>query len=282
MSATLLLKSNEFHKVQGKIYKITNLVTGKSYIGQTRSHRLNHGKYRPFGHLGRFRDHLHEANSNKKNQCRYLNSSLLKHGVDNFKCELILTCEIQDLDSYEIQYISQYNTKFPNGYNLTNGGQERGSLKGEKITLDESELLKPEVRERIPLNKSDYTKNLISERLKESKSDPEHRQKMMILTQKQHLANKFEKYRNVTIIEKDIDKYIHVIRNNTLDFEYVRVVIDKLRTNFVGKFETTEQIKERAREFIKELIKWRNSLMRETTLEPSLPLQLGNILEELG
>jgi hypothetical protein len=189
---------------------------------------------------------------------------------------------MQYLDSYEIQYISQYNTKFPNGYNLTNGGQERGSLKGEKITLDENELVKPEVREKIPLKKSDYTKNLISERLKESKSDPEHRQKMMILTQKQHLANKFEKYRNVTISESEIDKYIHVIRNNTLDFEYVRIVIDKLRTNFVGKFETTEQIKERAREFIKELIKWRNSLMRETTLEPSLPLQLGNILEELG
>jgi len=282
MSAKMLLNSNESHKVEGEIYKIINLVTGKSYIGQTRSHRLNHGKYRPFGHLGRFRDHIHEASSNKKNQCRYLNSSLLKHGVDNFKCELILTCDVEDLDSYEIQYISQYNTKFPNGYNLTNGGQERGSLKGEKITLDESELVKPEVKEKPPLKKSDYTKSLISERLKESKSDPEHRQKMMILTQKQHLANKFEKYRNVTISETEIDKYIHVIRNNTLDFEYIRVIIDKLRTNFVGKFETTEQIKQRARDFIKELIKWRNSLMRETTLEPSLPLQLGNILEELG
>lgn len=278
----MLLNSNEFHKVDGEIYKITNLVTGKSYVGQTRSHRLNHGKYRPFGHLGRFRDHIHEANSNKKNQSRYLNSSLLKHGVDNFKCELILTCCVEDLDSYEIQYISQYNTKFPNGYNLTNGGQERGSLKGEKITLDESQLVKPEVKEKIPLKKSDYTKNLISERLKEAKNNPEHRHKQMILSQKQHLANKFEKYRNVTISELEIDKYIHVIRNNTLDFEYIRVIIDKVRTTFVGKFETTEQIKERAREFIKELIKWRNSLMRETTLEPSLPLQLGNILEELG
>jgi len=39
----MLLNSNEFHKVEGEIYKITNLVTGKSYVGQTRSHRLNHG-----------------------------------------------------------------------------------------------------------------------------------------------------------------------------------------------------------------------------------------------
>jgi hypothetical protein len=42
------------------------------------------------------------------------------------------------------------------------------------------------------MKKSDYTKNLISERLKESKSDLKHRNKMMILTQKQHLGNKFE------------------------------------------------------------------------------------------
>jgi hypothetical protein len=281
-TANMLLNVNEYHKVEGLIYKITNLVTGKSYIGQTRSHRLNHGKYRPFGHLGRFRDHIHEANSNKKNQCRYLNSSILKYGVVNFKCELILTCELSELDSYEIQYISQCNTKFPNGYNLTNGGQDRGSLKGAKITLDESEIVRPVVNERLPMRRTDYTKNLISERLIESKGDPEHRNKMMILSQKQHLANKFEQYRNVTISENDIDKYIHVIRNNTQGFEYVRVTIDKVRTTFVGKFETIEQIKERARDFIKELIKWQNSLMRETTLEPSLPLQLGNNLEELS
>jgi len=282
MYKNTLLNSDEYHKVEGEIYRITNIVTEKSYIGQTRSHRLNHGKYRPFGHLGRFKDHIHEANSTKKNQCRYLNSSILKHGVDNFKCELILTCDVEDLDSYEIQYISQYNTKFPNGYNLTNGGQDRGSLKGEKITLDESDLVKPEAKEKIPLKKSDYTKNLISERLKEAKSNPEQRIRQMLLTQKQHLGNKFEKYRTVTINEKDIDGYIHVIRNNKLEYTYVRVTIDRVRTTFVGKFETIQQIKERAREFIKELIKWRNSLMRETTLEPSLPLQSGNILEELG
>jgi group I intron endonuclease len=278
----MLLKPNEFHKVQGEIYKITNIVTEKSYIGQTRSHRLNHGKYRPFGHLGRFRDHIAEANSNKKNQCRYLNSSLLKYGFENFKCELILTCYVEDLDSYEVQYISQYKTKFPNGYNLTDGGQARGSLKGEKIILNESELVKPEIKKKITLKKSDYTKKLISDRLKESKSDPEHRNMMMIHAQKQHLSKKFEVFRNVTICESDIDKYIHVIRNNRLEYEYIRVKIDGNRTNFIGKYETTDKLKERAREFIKELIKWRNSLMRETTLEPSLPLQSGNSLEELG
>ena len=50
----MLLNLNEFDKVRGEVYRITNAVTGKSYIGQTRSHRLNRGKYRPFGYMGRF------------------------------------------------------------------------------------------------------------------------------------------------------------------------------------------------------------------------------------
>jgi hypothetical protein len=34
-----LLNKYEFHKVSGEIYKITNLINNKCYVGQTRSHR---------------------------------------------------------------------------------------------------------------------------------------------------------------------------------------------------------------------------------------------------
>ena len=61
-----ILDISEKDKVTGEIYKITNISNGKIYIGQTRSHRLNHKKYRPFGYLGRFKDHISETNSNKK------------------------------------------------------------------------------------------------------------------------------------------------------------------------------------------------------------------------
>jgi group I intron endonuclease len=278
----MLLNSDEFHKVEGEIYKITNKVTGKCYVGQTRSHRLNHGKYRPFGHLGRFRDHISEANSNKPNQSRYLNSSLLKHGSDNFMCEKLITCKVDELDEYEVKYISELNTKFPNGYNLTDGGQGRGALKGEKIVLDETQLVKPEVKEKVPLKKSDFTKKLISDRLKEALSSAEHRNEMMKSAQEQHLSKKFEMLRHVTVDQTNIDKYIRVIKNHTLNFEYVRVTIDKIRTTFVGKFETIEEIKERARTFIKKLVKWQCDQIAGNSLESSLPLQLGNTLEEHG
>ena len=47
--------------VVGELYLITNDITKKQYVGQTLSHRKNHGRYRPFGYKGRFSDHLSEA-----------------------------------------------------------------------------------------------------------------------------------------------------------------------------------------------------------------------------
>ncbi len=49
-----------------EIYKITNLTTDKIYVGQAVSHILNHKRYRPYGHEGRFRCHISEAFSTKK------------------------------------------------------------------------------------------------------------------------------------------------------------------------------------------------------------------------
>lgn len=278
----MILNQSDFSKVIGEIYKITNTITGKCYVGQTRSHRLNHTKYRPFGHMGRFKDHIHEAHSTKKNICRYLNSSILKHGSEHFTCELLTTCEISELDCYEVHYIKEFNTKFPNGYNLTDGGQGFGYQSGAKITLPDSESITPVPRERTYMKKSDYTKNLISERLKEALNQPDHLAKMMQLTQKQHLSKKFDRFANVVVDESDIDKYISIRTNHAKQEPFVRVVVDKVATTFIGSFETIDEIKERAREFIRELVKRRNTLLLETPTESTLPLQSGNILEELG
>ena len=105
-----------------EIYKITNLTTSKIYIGQAVSHILNHKRYRPYGYEGRFRCHISEAFSSKKNQSHYLNNSIRKHGIDDFVVELIECCDIGRADEREIHYIKEYNSLYPNGYNLKNGG----------------------------------------------------------------------------------------------------------------------------------------------------------------
>lgn len=274
----MLLNKNEFDKVIGEIYKITNLVTNKCYIGQTRSHRLNHAKYRPFGYMGRFKDHIHEANSNKKFHCRYLNASILKYGSDNFTCQLIQTCNVNDLDDFEIQYISELNTKYPNGYNLTNGGKGFGDL-NDAIIID---TIAPPPKAPRDFTRNDTTKLLISQRVRAAKSHPDHRKMMMEHSQKQHLSKKFDRFRHVTIDLDHIDKYIHIVRKNKDNSEYVNVKIDRSEATFVGKFETIHQIKERAKQFILDLKRWQCDQIAGTPLEPSLPLISGNLDEELG
>jgi hypothetical protein len=59
-------------------------------------------------------------------------------------------------------------------------------------------------------------------------------------------------------------------------------VIGKIKTTFVGKFETIDEIKNRARMFIEDLIKWQRDQIAGTSLEPSLLLTNGNVCEELG
>lgn len=276
-----LLEKEEAHKIIGEVYKITNLITNKMYIGQTRSHYLNNGKYRPFGHMGRFKKHLNEASRINVNcSCRYLNSTINKYGATNFKCELITTCNINELDYYEIKYISELDTKYPNGYNLTNGGQNCGFEKGKKIVLEEEFKPKQDMSLNLNLKRSEQTKQLISKRLTDYKSDLQVRKDDMTRVQKIHAINRFDKYKNIPI-DNNIDKYIHIIKNNTLNYEYVRVTINKMRTTFVGQYETIEEIKNRARKFILDILEWQRIQTAGTSLEPSLPLTFGNNCEEL-
>lgn len=245
----MILNKDEIDQVIGEIYKITNTTTGKVYIGQTRSHRLNHNKYRPFGYLGRFNDHIYEANSSKKNKCRYLNSSIIKYGKDCFTCDKILTCPVSELDAQEEEFIIEYNSKFPNGYNLTNGGKGFSGVNG-KFIWEINESPKQPVKSQP---KSDYTKKLISERLKYALDNTEHREKMMKLSQNQHLTKKYDLFKDVFIDDKNIDNYIRVVKNNNNNTEYVCVIINKIKTSFVGKYEPITVIKDRARQFIYDL-----------------------------
>ena len=112
-------------QVIGHIYLIERIgKKSKYYVGQSVSHRKNHGKYRPFGYEGRFRDHVSEALCNtKKKQCWYLNNAIRRYGKDAFNVSLLETCALTNMDEREQYYIQEYNSLYPNGYNLTTGGK---------------------------------------------------------------------------------------------------------------------------------------------------------------
>jgi len=140
-----------------EIYKITNLTTGKVYVGQAVSHILNHKRYRPYGREGRFRCHISEAFSTKKNQCHYLNNAIRKYGVDDFVLELIEYCEISESNDKEIYYIKKFTSLYPYGFNLKNGG-------GNVFTHSE------ESKKRVSNGLVNYYSDKKSERFKDIKS----------------------------------------------------------------------------------------------------------------
>jgi hypothetical protein len=244
MSDILLDNTN----VIGQIYKITNIKTNKIYIGQTLSHRKNRGKYRPFGYEGRFKDHLSEALCNsKKKQCTYLNNAIRHHGKEAFTVVLLTACNKDELDDYEIKYIKDYSSLYPNGYNLTLGGKTFKNVSTPDIT-QVSNINTPKKRggckERTPETRAKMTKSL-----KQVMGTPEARLEQMKRSQTQHYKNKLDKFKGVIFDTDNINQYIK-IRKSKDGSQYIKIYNDGLSTTFVGKYENIEELKTKAIEFI--------------------------------
>lgn len=93
------------------VYKITNTLNGKAYIGQT----IN-----PIE--DRFRVHCAPYSEGK---CPALWSAIQAYGKDNFTIETLWSdpsCSREALDSKEIEMIALHGTIAPNGYNIMEGG----------------------------------------------------------------------------------------------------------------------------------------------------------------
>jgi group I intron endonuclease len=119
----------------GYIYKITS-PNGRIYIGKTKNTRNRFNQYK---------------NLNCKSQPALYNS-LLKHGYDNHKVEIIHECEYSNLSKSEIHFISEHNS-FHNGLNATFGGDD-GFLLGEYNVAK-----RPEVRKKMSDAKIEWYKN---------------------------------------------------------------------------------------------------------------------------
>lgn len=89
------------------IYKVTNLIDGKIYIGKTEK-TLEQRKSR----------HLYQVNNKQYNSI--FHSAIRKYGQENFIWEIIDNCLFIELEKF---YIKKFNSKAPNGYNLTDGGE---------------------------------------------------------------------------------------------------------------------------------------------------------------
>lgn len=96
--------------MKGFIYKITNKVNNKVYIGQTR-----------YTIEFRWRQHQH------KNDNTYFHNAIHKYGIENFEVEMLEEVDVELLNEREIFYIAKYDS-FNSGYNLTIGGDGNRTL----------------------------------------------------------------------------------------------------------------------------------------------------------
>ncbi len=103
------------------IYKITNLINGKSYVGQS----VDIDK--------RWKREKEDANNINSHSYDYpLMRAFRKYGVDHFSFEIIEECKIEELNEKEVYWISFYDTFF-HGYNQTLGGDATSREPKEKI-----------------------------------------------------------------------------------------------------------------------------------------------------
>jgi len=202
----------------GYIYKITNRIDKKIYVGQTIQDVE-----------ARWKDHL-----KKGSNCRYLKSAINKYGLDNFDFKLVCITFDNLLDDMEIKYIEQYNSLVPNGYNLRLGGNSgRHNAETKQKISDtlknryQNGLIHP--RNQLGKLHSEISKKKISESLKGRKMSQESINKRILSRR----------------IYKIIQLDIHGNRLNTFDSckeagEYIGISLGSISSCCNGKRKTAK------------------------------------------
>jgi group I intron endonuclease len=218
----------------GFIYKITNTITKKCYIGET-------VKSDPEKRW------IQHKNTIKRGiGCPALQSAVIKHGIDNFKFEVLLICFDEDRFKYEIEYIKKYNTLVPNGYNILEGGPG-GGFKGKKH--------------------SEETKNRMSENNKQKYIDnPELKREMS--------------ERNKKLMNSDIKNKISEGMINSK--KYQQMILDKKVGNFNNRSHTEEE-KNKIKEGVKNYYNETNIIKHRKAMSKAVGIKIGqyNLNNEL-
>jgi len=147
--------------IMAYIYKISNNINGKFYIGKTTRKTINRRWWE------------HQQNIKKVNYRHPLYDGMRHYGLDNFSLEIIEECEKNILDEREIFWIQKLNPS----YNLTDGGE------GGDTFTNKPEYMKEETRKKLSeASKANWEKEeyrqKISEGCKAAWEKEEYRQRV--------------------------------------------------------------------------------------------------------
>lgn len=197
----------------GYIYKITNRINGKIYIGKTEEADPEN----------RWKQHLQDAHR-RRNEKRPLYDAMNKYGVENFTFKVIDECNNSDkLCEMEKNYILLYRSYVgfsdSNGYNATIGGDGRPYLE-----LDETEVVGYHLSHNL----------IVGDTAKFFNTDPASIKKILKkhdvtwLSNRQITAKKYcEQFGGLAMIDPSTLKILHIYQNLidvTLDYPKFKTV----------------------------------------------------------
>lgn len=173
----------------GYIYKTTNIVNNKLYIGQHKHSRFD---------------------ENYKGSGKILRDAILKYGWNNFNTELIEECDSKSLlDERERYWIDYYNARDKTvGYNISKGGEgnSRACSKETKLVIsiaNKISLNKPEVKAK--LSKS-ATGRIYSIEARKKMSDS-RKGKTFTDEHKQHLSKSLQRRMKDADVQKHLSEW---------------------------------------------------------------------------
>lgn len=150
----------------GVIYKVTNRLNGKCYIGQTVRKSPK----------GRWTAHLASV---ARGSGLALHCAIRKYGEAHFSFEILCTASENALDTLEIGLIRHYRARFDDhGYNMTDGG---GGVRGGSMSPENKEM------HRLRLQGTKQTLEAIAKRVASRAGytwSDEHRSHMMATLQR--------------------------------------------------------------------------------------------------
>ena len=119
----------------GYIYKITNRVSGKIYIGKTIQ----------LDPIVRWKEHKYMCRQ-IKGGCPALRDAVRKYGIDSFTFEIMIICFNEDCDRWEKEYIKKFDCIAPNGYNILEGGQGGAGFRGKTHSAETVEKIQTSLK----------------------------------------------------------------------------------------------------------------------------------------